>query len=226
MKIGIIVAMSKELALLTPLLGDSKTTEIDGYKYITGKIGCHDVVAMECGIGKVNAAIGTLTLLNNFKLDLVLSTGVAGGADKSVNVMDVVVADRIAYHDVWCGPGTTPGQSAGNPLYFTSSKSVSALLPASSSVKHGLLCSGDMFIDSIQQVDTIKSKFPDALAVDMESAAIAHVCHRKGVEFFCMRVISDSPGAGHDNAVQYDNFWEDAPKHTFSLVHQLLMNLK
>lgn len=226
MKIGIIVAMSKELALLTPLLSNSNVEDIDGYEYTTGTIGCHDVVAMECGIGKVNAAIGTLTLLNNFKLDLVLSTGVAGGADKTVNVMDVVVADRIAYHDVWCGPGTVPGQSAGNPLFFTSSERVSASLPASSSVKHGLLCSGDMFIDSMEQVNAIKGIFADALAVDMESAAIAHVCHSKGVDFFCMRVISDSPGAGHDNAVQYDNFWEDAPKHTFGLVHKLLLDLK
>lgn len=218
--------MTKELALLAPLLSDSKNVEIEGYKYITGKIGIHNVVAMECGIGKVNAAIGTLTLLNNFSLDLVVSTGVAGGADKNVNVMDVVVADRIAYHDVWCGPGTIAGQSAGNPLFFTSNGKISALIPESASVKHGLLCSGDMFIDSIEQINTIKSKFTDALAVDMESASIAHVCLKKGVEFFCMRVISDSPGAGHNNAVQYDNFWEDAPKHTFSLVHKLLLDIK
>ena len=100
MKIGIIVAMSKELALLTPLLENKEVSHIDGYEFITGSIGVHEVVAMECGIGKVNAAMGTYTLLSGFDLDLVLSTGVAGGADPDVNVMDVVVADRIAYHDV------------------------------------------------------------------------------------------------------------------------------
>lgn len=225
MKIGIIVAMSKELALLTPLLENKEVSHIDGYEFITGSIGKHEVVAMECGIGKVNAAMGTYTLLSGFDLDLVLSTGVAGGADPDVNVMDVVVADRIAYHDVWCGPGTTPGQAAGMPEFFSSCKMLSILLPESDSVKHGLLCSGDVFIDSIEQVREIKRKFPDALAVDMESAAIAHVCYKKGVDYFCMRIISDSPGAGHNNAVQYDNFWAAAPEHTFALVKKLLLSI-
>lgn len=225
MKIGIIVAMSKELALLSPLLENKSVAHIDGYEFITGSIGKHDVVAMECGIGKVNTAIGTYTLLSNFAIDLVLSTGVAGGTDSSVNVMDVVVADRIAYHDVWCGHETIPGQAAGMPEFFISSKALSALLPESSTVKHGLLCSGDMFIDKIDQVNEIKRKFPDALAVDMESAAIAHVCCKKGVDYFCMRIISDSPGAGHNNAVQYDNFWTAAPEHTFALVKTLLLTV-
>ena len=180
---------------------------------------------MECGIGKVNAAMGTYALLSHFSLNLVLSTGVAGGADPSANVMDVVIADRIAYHDVWCGPETIPGQAAGMPVFFTSCPDVTALLPESDSVKHGLLCSGDMFIDSIEQVREIKRKFSDALAVDMESAAIAHVCFKKGVPFFCMRVISDSPGAGHNNAVQYDTFWTAAPEHTFALVKKLLLSI-
>lgn len=225
MKIGIIVAMSKELALLTPLLGNKSATTIDGYEFITGQIGQHEIIAMECGIGKVNAAMGTYALLSHFSLNLVLSTGVAGGADPSANVMDVVIADRIAYHDVWCGPETIPGQAAGMPVFFTSCPDVTALLPESGSVKHGLLCSGDMFINSIEQVREIKRKFSDALAVDMESAAIAHVCFKKGVPFFCMRVISDSPGAGHNNAVQYDNFWTAAPEHTFALVKKLLLAL-
>lgn len=225
MKIGIIVAMSKELALLTPLLENKETVALDGYEFTTGRIGNHEIIAMECGIGKVNAAMGTYALLSHFSLNLVLSTGVAGGADPSANVMDVVIADRIAYHDVWCGPETIPGQAAGMPVFFTSCLDVTALLPESDSVKHGLLCSGDMFIDSIEQVREIKRKFSDALAVDMESAAIAHVCFKKGVPFFCMRVISDSPGAGHNNAVQYDNFWTAAPEHTFALVKKLLLAL-
>lgn len=225
MKIAIIVAMSKELALLKPLLNNSSTAQVEGLTFITGNIGNHQVNAMECGIGKVNAAIGALTLINRFNPDLVISTGVAGGADKSINVMDVVVADKIAYHDVWCGPGTIPGQATGLPLFLCSSPDIAALIPQSSAVKHGLLCSGDIFIDSIEQVNSIKQNFPEALAVDMESAAIAHVCHRKGVKFFALRIISDSPGAGHNNAQQYDDFWTDAPKHTFAIVEKLLQLL-
>ena len=222
MRIAIIVAMSKELALLEPLLGGRQKRQAGGQAYTFGQAAGHTVAAMECGIGKVNAALGAYALISAFKPDLVISTGVAGGADKRVNVMDVVVADQTAYHDVWCGPGTVHGEASGMPLYMESCHEVTSLLPESDTVKHGLICSGDSFIDSIEQVNNIKCRFPQALAVDMESAAIAHVCHRLGVKFFGLRVISDSPGASRDNAAQYEDFWTAAPGHTFEIVRHLL----
>ena len=226
MRIGIIVAMDKEMSLLLPMIEGHVLEESLGCFFHVGRLGLHDVVAMVCGIGKVNAAISTMTLLEKYTPDLIINTGVAGGADKSVNVMDVVVADKIAYHDVWCGPGTEYGQAAEMPLYFKTDGRVLELLPCRDNVKKGLLCSGDKFIDSMDSVDAIKSHFSDALAVDMESAAIAHVCHRCSVPMACLRVISDSPGAGHNNIKQYEDFWSDAPKQTFEIVKQLLENLK
>ncbi len=226
MRIGIIVAMDKELALLLPLMDSHEVENKMGCHFHTGRIGWHDIVAMECGIGKVNAAISTLLMLEEYKPDMVISTGVAGAADSSINVMDIVVADKISYHDVWCGPGTKYGQAAGMPIYFTSDAKISSLLPDNDNMRHGLLCSGDTFIDSIAKVQEIKSHFPEVLAVDMESAAIAHVCSKKEVPIFCMRVISDSPGAGHNNAKQYDDFWSEAPEHTFEIIKELLNRLK
>ena len=70
----------------------------------------------------------------------------------------------------------------------------------------------------------IKSLFPEVLAVDMESASIAQVCHLKNVPFFCARVISDTPG-GEDNIAQYENFWEDAPRHTFETLRLVIENI-
>ena len=111
--VAIVVAMEKELNLLLPLVNEPKELVIDGYRLYSGTINGMNVTIMQCGIGKVNAAIGTLTLLNNFNVDVVINTGVAGGADKSINVMDIVVATQIAYHDVWCGPGTQYGEASG-----------------------------------------------------------------------------------------------------------------
>ena len=71
----------------------------------------------------------------------------------------------------------------------------------------------------------IKSHFPDALAVDMESGAIAQVCELRNVPFMSMRVISDSPGASHDNTKQYNDFWNDAPAATFNVLHNLLLKI-
>ena len=196
-----------------------------GLEFHCGKMGKHDVMVMQCGIGKVNAAMGTLMLVNNFAPNFVINSGVAGGADLSVNVMDVVAGARVAYHDVWCGPESELGQVQGLPLYFEGASRLLNLLPERDGIHKGLICSGDQFIDKKEDVDRIKGNFPDALAVDMESGAIAQVCYLNKVPFLALRVISDSPGASHDNTRQYLDFWTDAPQETFMLVKEMIKGL-
>ena len=225
MRIGIIVAMAKELELLLPLLQDSEESRMGGFVFHRGKMGRHDVMVMQCGIGKVNAAMGALMLVNNFTPNYVINSGVAGGADVSVNVMDVVAGARVAYHDVWCGPESEVGQVQGLPLYFEGAKRLLDLVPERDSIHKGLICSGDQFIDTMDAVNRIKGDFPDALAVDMESGAIAQVCHLNNVPFLALRVISDSPGASHDNTKQYLDFWTDAPRESFALLKDMIKRL-
>lgn len=227
MKIGIIVAMGKELKLLLPLLEKSETIKVNDITFYQGVIGSNKVVAMQCGIGKVNAAIGTLTLINEFAPELVINTGVAGGTGAGAGIMDVVIGERIAYHDVWCGPGTEWGQAAGCPSFFTSSSALVALpmFDSDPTVRKGLIASGDIFVSRPEEVARFRELYPDVMAVDMESAAIAQVCYLRGVPFFVMRVISDTPGAA-DNIAQYENFWEKAPEHTFILLKSMLESLK
>lgn len=222
MKIAVIVAMDKELALLLPLMADTSVVTVNGFDFHTGTIAGHDIIAAKCGIGKVNAAVGTLTLIENFHPALVVNTGVAGGTGATAEparVLDVVLADRIAYHDVWCGPGTERGQAAGCPRFFECPLPQS--LRKQLNVREGLIASGDIFVDRVPDLHRILSLYPDALAVDMESAAIAQVCHLKGVPFVCMRVVSDTPGEG-GNAAAYESFWTDAPARTFAEVERLL----
>lgn len=225
MKIGIIVAMHKELELLLPLLQNSEESRMGGCEFHRGKVGRHDVIAMQCGIGKVNAAMGTLTLVNSFLPDFVINSGVAGGADPTVNVMDVVAGARVSYHDVWCGPESELGQVQGLPLYFEGAQRLLNLVPDREGIHKGLICSGDQFIDTLDAVTRIKGNFPDALAVDMESGAIAQVCYLNKVPFLALRVISDSPGASHDNTRQYLDFWTDAPQETFNIVKDIITRL-
>ena len=226
MKIGIIVAMGKELNLLLPLLKNHEAVRIDDITFHRGGIGANEIVAMQCGIGKVNAAVGTLTMINEFAPQLVINTGVAGGTGAGAGIMDVVIGERIAYHDVWCGPGTEWGQAAGCPRFFTSSTELVGLpvFDSDSTVRKGLIASGDIFVSRPEEVARFRELYPDVMAVDMESAAIAQVCHLRGVPFFVMRVISDTPGAT-DNIAQYENFWEKAPEHTFSLLKLMLESI-
>lgn len=229
MTIGIIVAMRKELDLLLPLLENVReATNINGYKFHRGTIGSHQVIAMQCGIGKVNAAMGTLTLIDRYEPELLINTGVAGGTDPSMHVLDMLVATSVSYHDVWCGPETDYGAAAGLGVYMQAYspvvKECQKLFKGNKTVHFGLLCSGDRFIASEAEVKEIKSHFPEALATDMEAGAIAQVCILRGVPFNVIRVISDTPGM-EENISQYENFWNDAPQETFNALRVVLKNL-
>ncbi|MEF2642947.1 MAG: 5'-methylthioadenosine/adenosylhomocysteine nucleosidase [Paramuribaculum sp.] len=226
MKIGVIVAMDKELDLMLHLLENHGETTVNGFTFHTGTIGHASIVAMKCGIGKVNAAMGTMTLIDSFSPDLIINTGVAGGTGGGAGILDIVVGTRIAYHDVWCGPDTEWGEAAGCPRFFHTDETVNSLpcLHEGDTVKHGLVASGDIFVSDPEVVARIRKLYPEVDAVDMESAAIAQVCYLRAVPFACMRVISDTPGAD-DNIAQYQNFWEEAPRHTFDMLRQVIHEL-
>lgn len=231
-KIGLIVAMDKELHLLLPLIEGLITEKTGNTTLYHGKIGDKQVCVMKCGVGKVNAAIGCDELIRHFSPDLIINTGVAGGADNSMNVLDLLVASAVAYHDVWCGPGTLPGAASGFERILQPSgelveiaKEVLGKEIDRDRMRIGLLCSGDIFVSKEEEVKHIKSLFPEALAVDMESGAIAQVCTMRGVPFGVIRVISDTPGK-EENITQYENFWTDAPAEAFRALTTIIKAIR
>lgn len=229
MIIGIIVAMSKELELLKPMLENVRVSCNKGIDFYCGTIGNHKIVAMQCGVGKVNAAIGTISIIDNYGPELIINTGVAGGLNFKANVMDLVVGSQVCYHDVWCcgfDDSIQYGQVQGLPLYYEGAKNVIDIIEENEHLHCGLIVSGDQFICAKEQIDAICEHFPEAVAVDMESGAIAQVCYVRNTPFVSMRVISDSPGASRDNSQQYNDFWADAPTHSLAMVRDLLKKLK
>ena len=214
--------MSKELRLILPMLDNPTEETRGGFTFHCGHIGVHSVALMECGIGKVNAAMGATLMADHYSPDLIINTGVAAGAGPEVAVMDTVIATSLAHHDFWC-IGEEWGRVPGSPR-FLPAVTFDDILDGPG-VKRGMIVSGELFISKRQEVELIRSRFPEALAVDMESAAIAQVCQHLSIPYFCMRVISDSPWCSHDNSRQYTDFWEDAPLHSFSLVRKLLESL-
>lgn len=224
MTIGIINAMQKEHAQITALLQNSQLTTDGHLAFTTGTYGGKHLVLMQSGIGKVNAAVGAVELIRRYQPDILVNTGVAGGIDESLHVMDVVVGTHIAYHDVDCGPENEPGQVQGLPAVFHADEHLTAIASALQTSTHivpGLICSGDQFITDHQQLKHIKARFPNALAVDMESGALAQVCHLYGIPFLSFRIISDTPGAeGHFD--QYINFWDTMAERSFGVTHTLL----
>ena len=227
MKIVIVSAMEKEKELIVPMITDAVGEKIKGVNVIRGRINNNDVILMQCGIGKVNSAINTYKIISEFEPDLLINSGVAGGASSSVKRGDILVADYVAYHDVWCGPGTETGAADGLDVFMECDRKVIELshkILDGKRLQVGLICSGDKFITNKEEILEIQSEFPEVLAVDMESASIAQTCIMENVKFNIIRIISDTPGSG-DNVEEYQNFWKEAPEKTFKLIESLLTNL-
>ncbi len=118
MKIGIIVAMEKEFVQLKSLLTESTVERFHHKDFVCGNIDDKEIVIQKCGIGKVNSAIGAVEMIDRFAPDLIISTGVAGGADIRMEVGDVVVGSQYVYHDAYCGDECEFGQIIGMPAKF------------------------------------------------------------------------------------------------------------
>lgn len=220
MKIGIIIAMDIEYRKMLDVLGGEPE----------GRMGRNEVVLWQCGIGKVNAAVGTMSLIQQHHPDCILSTGLAGGIDTKLQVMDVVVGSQTAYHDVYCGMGNEPGQVQGLPLRFDADPGMLRVASevgqdGNLRVHYGLMCTGDQFITDRTRQAAIKAMYPDGLACEMESAAIAQTCYLQKVPFLSIRVISDTPGNTEDHQQQWDDFLNSMTDKSFCFVRSFLEHI-
>ena len=205
--------MTSEYGLVKSLLEQTKEESVCGLLFTEGHIGNVEVIL-----------VGTMEMIQHYAPDIIVNTGVAGGIDPLTQVMDIVVGENMVYHDVWCGEGNEYGQVQGLPARFVSDKELCKLalsVAHEGNVYGGLICSGDKFITDKEELTEIKKRFPEGMAVDMESCAIAQVCYMCGVPFLSYRIISDTPGV-KDHYKQYLNFWEEAPKRSFEMIKVLI----
>ncbi|NVY95692.1 5'-methylthioadenosine/adenosylhomocysteine nucleosidase [Lactobacillus sp. DCY120] len=224
MKIGVIVAMAEEMGLLEESLLETQTTEIAGIKFISGHYHNHELVMAQSGIGKVQAALVTTLLCDQFTPDLIINTGSAGGIGSGLRIGDLVVARKVAYHDVdVTASGYKPGQLPQQPRYFDSDlQVVKQIMHASQAIKQpahtGLIVSGDQFIADRQEIAAILVNFPEALAAEMEGAAVGQVASQFQIPFVVIRAMSD---VGDENAaVSFDQFVVEAGRRSV----QMLLN--
>lgn len=226
MTIGIIVAMEKELDLLLALLPKVEKTDSHGTTFFVGDIADgRRLVIQQCGIGKVNAAVRTAEMIHAFSPDCIVSSGVAGGATTKVPRLHVVASSEVVYHDVYCFSDNAYGQIQGMPPRFRCDDRLVETASGIENVTVGLIASGDWFVDTKAKAGDILDHFPDALAIDMESAAIAHTCHIYDTPFISFRIISDIP-LDSDRGEQYFDFWDRIAKGSFNVVNDFISKLK
>ncbi|WP_308561796.1 5'-methylthioadenosine/S-adenosylhomocysteine nucleosidase [uncultured Klebsiella sp.] len=229
MKIGIIGAMEEEVTLLRDKIDNRQTIAIGGSEIYTGQLQGTDVALLKSGIGKVAAAMGATLLMEHCKPDVVINTGSAGGLASTLKVGDIVVSDETRYHDADVTAfGYEYGQLPGCPVGFNADEKLIAA--AETCIKalnlnavRGLIVSGDAFINGSMGLAKIRHHFPQAVAVEMEATAIAHVCHSYCVPFVVVRAISDV--ADQQSHLSFDEFLAVAAKQSTLMVENLVQHL-
>jgi len=222
-RIGIIGAMDQEVEQLKESIADREDHLIAGYELYTGKMHGRDVVLLKSGIGKVNAAIGTTIMLQQFKPDCVINTGSAGGFDPVLEVGDIVISTEVKHHDVdvtifGYEHGQVPGMPAGfvpDPLMADVAERCIAKMQGMKTTR-GLIATGDSFMNCPDRVAKTRENFPDMKAVEMEAAAIAQTCHQYDVPFLVIRALSDI--AGKESNLSFEQFLVVAAKHSAEMV--------
>ncbi|UYU32658.1 5'-methylthioadenosine/S-adenosylhomocysteine nucleosidase [Siccibacter colletis] len=229
MKAGIIGAMEEEVTLLRDKIENRQTLTLAGLEIYTGTLNGTDVALLKSGIGKVSAAMGAALLLEHCKPDLIINTGSAGGLAPTLNVGDIVVSDEARYHDADVTAfGYEIGQMAGCPAAFKADDTLVSAAEAcikqlNLNAVRGLIVSGDAFINGAEGLAKIRHNFPQAVAVEMEATAIAHVCHNFGVPFVVVRAISDV--ADQASHLSFEEFLATAAKQSSLMVETLVQNL-
>ncbi|WP_448953674.1 5'-methylthioadenosine/adenosylhomocysteine nucleosidase [Labrys neptuniae] len=223
--LGILVPLAEEAEALFALMkqdGATQTRRIGGRDYHSGHLFGRACVLTLSRVGKVAAATATAGLIHAYEVGAILNVGVAGGAAQTVKVGDIVVGEAMLQHDLDARPifpryevpltgmssfaadtGIAAGLASAVEAFLAEDL---PLLPAeirgqftlsAPSLHRGLIISGDQFVNGHAAVAALRRDLPEALAIEMESGAVAQVCHDYGVPCAVLRIISDS---ADDNA--------------------------
>lgn len=232
MRIGIIGPMEEEVTLLTAAFENKTTTTIGNRDYISGTYKGHEVVLVKSGIGKVCAANAALVLCLNFKVDALINSGCAGGIGDGLKIGDIVLSDKLAYHDFDLKIfGYEQGQVPSYEQYFKGDHALIAKAQAVAAelkkdkgfepnVVTGDVLTGDQFIADKQKCLDMKKIFTNAQVTEMEGAAVAHVCNDFKVPCLVIRSVSDT--ADGQSPADFNQFVQLASDNSAKLVLGLI----
>ncbi|MFP3344381.1 5'-methylthioadenosine/S-adenosylhomocysteine nucleosidase [Halomonas sp. SIMBA_159] len=230
-RIGIIGAMAQEVTILAGQLDNAERYEHAGFVFHTGTRHGLEIIILQSGIGKVNAAVGTAILLERHQPDAIINTGSAGGFATDLAIGDVIISDEVRHHDVDAVVfGYELGQVPGMPAAYQADSRLREIARGAIAtlgevnVREGMIATGDAFMADPERVAKTREQFPTMLAVEMEGAAIAQTCYLYRCPFVVIRALSDIPGSG-DNHLSFEQFLDIAADHSSRMVEQMLIAL-
>lgn len=222
--IGVIGAMEIEVESIISSMTQKEECFVSSVRFVKGKIDDKEVVVAKCGVGKVFAAICAQAMIMKYDPCVIVNTGVGGSLVKGLNVLDVVIADKVVQHDMDTSAiGDPKGLISGiNKIYFEADEGAKRALEIASkeencNIKFGTVASGDKFMSVKEEKDKINETF-GAVACEMEGASIGHVCYVNNVPFAVLRSISDGDGAEMD----YMEFAPKAAEKSASIIKKFI----
>ncbi|GEL13038.1 methylthioadenosine nucleosidase (nucleoside phosphorylase) [Lapidilactobacillus concavus DSM 17758] len=231
LKIGILVPMAEEIGLYQTKLSAVSIESIAQVEFTIGSYEGVELVLAQSGIGKVQAALTASLLFDHYQVDLVINSGSAAGVADGLSIGELVLSDRLVYHDVDVtgGGDYELGQVPGHDRYFYADQPVLKVVSAAATklgikTMSGLIATGDQFVADPNRVAAIKQEFAGVAAVEMEGAAVAQVAASFGKPFLIIRAISDN---GDDSAsVNFSEFVVQAGKNAATLLLTALPELQ
>ncbi len=225
MRICIIFSMEEELNAFKELVSIENEYEIFDLKFYEANINNIECILVESGVGKVNAARTTQILIDNMDVEYIFNIGVAGGIDKSLNVGDIVIGEKLVQHDFDITAFNHAKGYIPNVGTFIESDEYLIQLAEKclNEPKKGVIASGDIFCTESWMSEKINKKF-NALCVEMEGASIAQVCFLSHIPFLIIRSISDVPN--NNNVITYEEFLEDSSKKIANGMIDIINKLK
>lgn len=230
--IGIIGAMEEEVEQIAAQMESVRTVEKAQMLFKAGILAGKEVVVVRSGIGKVNAAVCTQILVDNFSADCVINTGIAGSLKAQINIGDIVISEDVLHHDMDAtGFGYAPGQIPRmDTLAFQADSRLTELAKAACAkvlpqigVHVGRVASGDQFVSDRDTKKRIVQSF-DAFCTEMEGAAIAQTAYLNQIPFLIIRAISDK--ADDSATMDYAQFEKQAIANSVRLLGELVARIE
>lgn len=229
-KFGIIAAMKEEMEEIENIMTEKQKEKIYELNFISGKVNDTQVVLVEAGIGKVNAARTTQILIDNFKVEAIINVGSVASANDELDIGDIIIGNKIVQHDFDITAFGHPkgfisnvGQyvECDSSLIQEMENTIFTMQNSEFKIKIGVIASGDIFCTELKMKEKIRTKF-NADAIEMESAAIAQVCKLDNIPFLVIRSISDKPNG--NNHITFKQFVEKASKRCAIIIKQFFDN--
>lgn len=230
MILGIISAMEEELALLLEEMQLESKERKASMTFFKGDLWGKKVVAVVCGIGKVNAAICTQILASEYNVNAIINVGVAGGIGKDIYPGDVVIGENLVQHDMDTTAFGDPHGQVPRMNVFDFKANTKLLSVAKESCEEitnintfiGRIVSGDQFIANVEKIKWLSETF-EALACEMEGASIAQACYLNDIPFVVIRSISDNANNGAH--MDYEKFIPIAVKNSTTILKNMILKL-